>query len=215
MFERAAAPAVAEAGEQVEPASKTWNHDSTSPSVMPYWVDRIRPHLVGAAEGIIAAGRELLAAKETLPHGAFGPLLTELGISPRTAQRLMRAASVLADATPVSHPPPASVAVLDVLARLDDDDLAAAIASGAVTASTTRADAVALVQERRNTHGVEDLQRAEKTIRAALDEASTLVGPRLARTVFDAIFQAVADDRPFDALWPPIERFLVAELTQS
>ena len=107
-----------------------------------HWADRIRPHLEQAVESIIAAGRELTAAKEALPHGQFGPLLDELGISPRTAQRFMRVAAhpVLSNTSRVSYLPPA-IGTLEELSRWDDDELTAAIDSGEIHPGTTRAEA--------------------------------------------------------------------------
>jgi hypothetical protein len=54
-------------------------------------------------------GEHLAAVKAVLPHGAFGPWLArELGITPRTAQNYMQAATFLAEKrNAVSHLPPA------------------------------------------------------------------------------------------------------------
>ena len=109
--------------------------------VVAEWAGRIRPHLMAAAESIIAAGKELLAAKEALPHGEFGPLLDELGLTPRTAQRFMAIARhpVLSDPTRVSHLPGAWGTLYE-LSRLDDEVIAAAITSGKVSPSMRRDD---------------------------------------------------------------------------
>ena len=116
-----------------------------SPPLVTTWADRIRPHLVGAVESIIDAGRALIDAKAALPHGEFGPLLTELGLSPQHAQRFMRVAQhpLLTNPSPGRHLP-ASVTVLDELTRVPDDELEEAIESGAVNPSTTREEAKAL-----------------------------------------------------------------------
>lgn len=110
------------------------------------WADRVRPHLVGAVEHIVAAGQELLDAKASLPHGSFGPLLDELGLSRPMAGRFMRVAAnqVLAKCSPVSSLP-AAVSVLDTLTRLDPDELEGAIGRGEITAATTRAEAEELI----------------------------------------------------------------------
>jgi hypothetical protein len=114
------------------------------------WADRIRPHLEKTYHGIVGAGRELIAAKEALPHGRFTPLCRELGISVRVAERFMRVAAhpVIANATPGSGLP-ASASVLDVLIRLGDEELEQAVNSGEVTATTTRRQALELVRQRR------------------------------------------------------------------
>jgi hypothetical protein len=110
------------------------------------WVERIRSHLTLAVEGIVAAGRDLIAAKDALPHGSWLPLLDEVGLSPDMAQRFMRVARhpVLADAAQARHLPP-TVTVLAVLTRLDEDELAEAIDAGEVTPALTRMEAAALV----------------------------------------------------------------------
>ena len=115
------------------------NPDTPAEPEVAHWAARVRPHLARTAESIIAAGRELIDAKAALPHGQFGPLLDELGMSRHMAGRFMRVAAnpVLANAAPV-HGLPASVSVLDELTRWDDDELAEAIDSGTIGPSTTR-----------------------------------------------------------------------------
>jgi hypothetical protein len=124
------------------------------------WASRIRPHLNNAVDSLLSAGQQLLEAKAALPHGAFGPLLEELGLSRQMANRFMRVAAnpVFANCSQVGALPPA-VSVLDVLTRLDDDELQAAIETGQVSASTTRADAEHLVE----------LHRLERIIDTGLD----------------------------------------------
>lgn len=110
-----------------------------------YWADRIRPHLEQTVSGILAAGRELIQAKASLPHGSFGPLLDTLGLQRQHAYRFMRVAShpVLSDVSPGIHLP-SSVTVLDELTRWPDDELADALESGEIGPSTTRAEAKAM-----------------------------------------------------------------------
>jgi hypothetical protein len=114
------------------------------------WAARIRPHLVQAVEGIVAAGRELIAAKAELPHGGFGPLLAELELSRTTAQRFMRVAQhpAIANAARVPHLP-AAIGTLDVLARLDEDELTGVIEAGEIGPETTRPEAQAVVRRLR------------------------------------------------------------------
>ena len=108
------------------------------------WAEQIRPHLTQTVESILAAGRELLAAKEALPHGQFGPLLAELDLSEQMARRFMRIAGnpILANRSHVNALPPA-IGTLDELTRWEPDELAEAIDSGEVTPATTRAEAQA------------------------------------------------------------------------
>src|SRR5687768_11939917 len=106
------------------------------------WAKRIRPHLVAAVEHIIAAGKELIGAKEALPHGEFGTLCESLGLTTRTAQRFMAIARhpVIANATHGSHLPTAWTTLFE-LSRMPGDDLEQALADGAVTAETSRREA--------------------------------------------------------------------------
>lgn len=120
------------------------------------WVERIRTHLARTVEGIVGAGRELTAAKEALPHGRFGPLLDELGLSPEMARRFMRVAAnpAIANRSPETGLP-SSVTVLDVLARLTEDELTEAIDTGEVASTTTRREAEEAVRDRRMAELVE------------------------------------------------------------
>ena len=55
--------------------------------------DRIREKVKKALEDIIEVGNDLVAVKEALPHGQFGPWLrAEFGWTERTAQNLMSVA---------------------------------------------------------------------------------------------------------------------------
>lgn len=55
----------------------------TAPDLAP-WVNRIRPRLEAAAQAVVTVGRDLIEAKDALPHGRWLPLLNELGLSART-----------------------------------------------------------------------------------------------------------------------------------
>lgn len=117
------------------------------------WANRIRPHLAGAVENIVAAGRELVAAKADLEHGQFETMVRdELGIDPRTARRFMSVAEhpVIANRTHVSDFPP-SWGTLYELSRLEPSQLEAAIAAGDVTPSLERKAAQQLVARYRIT----------------------------------------------------------------
>ena len=115
---------------------------STPAATITTWADKIRPHITGAVEHIIAAGRELLAAKGSLPHGQFGPLLAELDITARTAQRFMEIARhpVISNPTHASHLPTAWT-VLFELTKVPADVLEDAISTGVVSPATTRGEA--------------------------------------------------------------------------
>jgi hypothetical protein len=141
---------------------------SDSPGGVAAWAARIRPHLERTVAGIIAAGRELLEAKAELPHGDFGPLLDELGLSRRMAQRFMAVAAhpVLGNASPATHLPP-SVTVLDELTRMPADELADALERGDIGPSTTRREAAELVRGATDEHLVADAIAARKAAEAA------------------------------------------------
>jgi hypothetical protein len=57
---------------------------------------RIRQRVKQTLDGIVGIGLELIAVKEALPHGEFGPWLkAEFGWTDRTAQRFMNVAAWL------------------------------------------------------------------------------------------------------------------------
>jgi hypothetical protein len=155
-------------------------------SLVEAWANRIRPHLAQAVEGIVAAGRELIDAKDALPHGSFGPLLDELGLSATMARRFMRVAAHPAIANqPRVVGLPAAIGTLDVLARLDEAELTEALEAGDVTPSTTRAEAMALVRGDRIDETYDDVRtltlgatwamldddQREAVLRQAVDQA--------------------------------------------
>lgn len=108
---------------------------------------RIRAHLGQAVAGFVAAGRDLVAAKEALPHGEFENWVREqVGISERAARMLMSIAAhpVIADRHHGSDLPP-SWRTLYELARLPGPLLEQAIRSGEVTPDLEREQARELV----------------------------------------------------------------------
>lgn len=161
-------------------------------STVEEWAARVRPHLHQAAEAIIAAGRELVAAKAALPHGEFLRMVDTLDLSPRTAQRFMAIAShpVLADATHGSHLP-TSWRTLAELARVSEDVLADAIEAGDVHPAMTRADAEHLLSNRHNTAAPAD----DAVRRFLYDFYSTIES--LCITVTDTGME-FPDDLPFE-----------------
>lgn len=106
------------------------------------WAARIRPHLGQAVESIVAAGEELIAAREAIPHGGWGRLCAEVGLHPRTAHRFMSIARnpVLANRTHASELPPAWTTLYE-LARLEPEQLEHAIEDGRVTPELGRGQA--------------------------------------------------------------------------
>jgi len=111
------------------------------------WAARIRGHLARTVEGIVAAGRDLIAAKADLAHGDWLPMLALAGISEDMAGRLTRIAghSVLANSAHVRNLPP-SYSTLAELSRLPDSDITAAIEGGYVRPDITRKEVMELVK---------------------------------------------------------------------
>ena len=71
---------------------------------------RIRTQIMKTVAPIIAIGRELIAAKKILRHGAFGDWVeSECGFTMRTAQNYMKASRLSSKYESVSHLPPATL----------------------------------------------------------------------------------------------------------
>ncbi len=119
---------------------------ATTEATVVRWAERISPHLTAIAQNIIQAGRELIFAKEELPHGDFLDLVESLGLRPRTAQKFMAIArhELLGNASPGSHLP-TSWTVLYELSRAPGELLEQAFADGEVASDMSRKDAVQLV----------------------------------------------------------------------
>ena len=67
---------------------------------------RIRAEMMKTTASVIAIGRELIAVKKTLRHGAFGPWVeSECGFSLRSAQNYMRVARLADKNATVAHLP--------------------------------------------------------------------------------------------------------------
>lgn len=98
------------------------------------WAEVIKDDLGRAVEGIVSAGRHLIAAKADVNHGEWLPMLKEIGISPSAAERLM---SIGRNAA-ISNSPnlgnlPSAINALYELSRLDPSDIEDGIESGAIT----------------------------------------------------------------------------------
>lgn len=116
------------------------------------WAKVIRDDLDIANEGIISAGRHLIEAKRDVGHGNWLPLLEQIGIHERAAQRLMRIGSneALTNPTNLSGLPSALSALVE-LAGVEPEDLQESIESGDVTPQTTAKDAKKLKEQKRDT----------------------------------------------------------------
>lgn len=111
------------------------------------WVEVIKDDLGRAVEGIVSAGKHLIAAKADVSHGEWLPMLKEIGISARGAQRLMSIGSnsALSNATNSSHLPKALDAIYE-LSRLGPSEVEDGIREGAITPDMTIRDAKAFAR---------------------------------------------------------------------
>jgi hypothetical protein len=111
-----------------------------------FFVAKVGAALGKTVEGIIEAGRWLIAAKEKLPHGEFTPMVEDdLKMDASKAERLMTIASdpVIANPAHVRHLP-AAWSTLYELKQLPPGRLEAAIEDGTVTPEIQRWQAIAL-----------------------------------------------------------------------
>jgi hypothetical protein len=116
------------------------------------WADSINDAWQKSVEGVLEAGRLLLAAKDQLQHGTFENMVQlELNFGPRTAQLLIGIAGnpTLSNPKHVSLLPPSwgTLAALDKAERkLGEGTIARWLEDGTVTPKTERKDIAALVQ---------------------------------------------------------------------
>ena len=96
------------------------------------WAEVIKDDLGRAVEGIVSAGKHLIAAKEDVKHGEWSPMLKEIGISRSYAFELMKIGDRFSNVRHGEHLP-GTVKVLLELSRLDPSDIEEGIASGAIT----------------------------------------------------------------------------------
>lgn len=93
-------------------------------------LDETRFYMGQSAEAMLEAGKRLIQMKEAEPHGEFLDCLGALGVAPRTAQSMMRAALKFAPNAPTfAH---LGRAKLLELAFLDDGDVAELAEGGTV-----------------------------------------------------------------------------------
>ena len=109
------------------------------------WAEVIKDDLGRAVEGIVSAGKHLIAAKADVEHGKWEPMLKEIGISQPYAYKLMK----IGDSFP-NHSSwndlPGSIAALYELSRLDPSDIEEGIESGAIAPDMTIRDAKAFAR---------------------------------------------------------------------
>lgn len=153
-------------------------------------------------------GRELLQAKQELPHGEFLRMVeNDLPFSIRTAERYMAIAS--ADHLQSRHTVatlPASSYTLDVLQRLDPATFDAAVKTGKVHPEMTRAEAEALLPA----HKTAPVVPISDAARESLDAAMSHVGQRVADFVERQLDQERESDRS-DQQLPPASVSIAAE----
>jgi len=111
-------------------------------------VDSIRAHLDRSAEHIIAAGRELVAAKKELAHGEWLPFLKEIPLNEDKAQILITIArhSVISN-TDHGRYLPSSWRTIYELTKLPEATLTKKLAERAITPRTTRKEVTAMKTE--------------------------------------------------------------------
>ena len=104
------------------------------------WAEIIKGDLGRAVEGIVSAGRNLIAAKEDVAHGEWLPMLKEIGISQPYAFKLMSVGRRFSNHSSWNDLPN-SIAALYELSRMDPDDIEDGIQHGHITPDMTIKDA--------------------------------------------------------------------------
>lgn len=106
------------------------------------WAEIIKGDLGRAVEGIVSAGRNLIAAKEDVAHGEWLPMLREIGINERVARRVMSIGQNAAISNRTNWSDfPSALAALYELSRMDPDDVEDGIEHGHITPDMTIKDA--------------------------------------------------------------------------
>lgn len=118
-----------------------------------YWAPRINAEWRKSVDGILNAGRQLIAAKEACDHGEFLRLFKgsanavsdPVPFGEDNAQKIMAIAShgVLSNTAHVRYLPQA-FSTLYELTKLDDEQIIAGIKAGEIRPDMTRAEASAL-----------------------------------------------------------------------
>lgn len=140
------------------------------------WAVRIREAYGQTVEAVFQVGRELLQAKQALPHGEFMRMVEkELPFSADTAQRYMAISSASHLQIPrIARHLPSSWYTLHVLQRLDVSTFDAAVTAGKIHPEMTRADAEALLPPKPLAPVVPLTEAQRASYDAALSKAETL-----------------------------------------
>lgn len=104
------------------------------------WAEIIKGDLGRAVEGIVSAGRNLIAAKADVAHGEWLPMLAEIGVSRSYAFKLMKIGERFSDVSSSKHLPSSPEALYE-LSRMDPDDVEDGIEHGRITPDMTIKDA--------------------------------------------------------------------------
>ena len=133
-----------QASQQLLPATTTDPSAVAKIKTAEHWAQIINGTLRRSATELIEAGKQLIAAKQALPHGEWQKMFDQriIGLNLREAQRLMEVAGhpVFAKANNCSFLPPSAQA-LSALAKVDPATLEKALESGEITSQTTIAEA--------------------------------------------------------------------------
>ena len=106
------------------------------------WADVIRADLGRAVEGIVSAGRHLIAAKADVQHGEWLPMLHRVGIDTGTASRLMQIARNPAIASSGNcQNLPTALRALHELSQLSPEAIESGIEHGDIHPAMTAKDA--------------------------------------------------------------------------
>lgn len=104
------------------------------------WAEIIKGDLGRAVEGIVSAGRNLIAAKADVNHGEWLPMLKEIGISDGYARKLMSIGRAFSNRS-YENDLPGNMTVLYELSRMDPEDIEDGIEHGRITPDMTIKDA--------------------------------------------------------------------------
>lgn len=167
------------------------------------WAEVIKGDLGRAVEGIVSAGRNLIAAKADVAHGEWLPMLREIGISHGYAKKLMAIGrnEALSNGSRGNHLP-GSFRALYELSRMDPSDIEHGVETGAITPEMTIKQAREYAQpeppanvntttgEIHDTPDTERVRRAEATYERLRNEGIIPPPPtdeELRQSVYDLI----------------------------